>query len=162
MYPDIFKVAAVRPIPEISGATQPDDFRPISLVSNLPKVNEKVVQSQLVQHLQNNNLLSSRQSGFRPGHSCETLLMKVTEVWKEAIDQRKIIAAAFLDFRKAFDSVNHKKLLQTLNTVGAYGNTLKWFHSYLCDHSYLCGNTWTLVDRSQPVVPSNLEFHKVL
>ena len=59
-YPDVFKMAAVTPIPKIAAATLSDHFRPISLIANLSKVFERIVQSQLVSHLKTNSLLSSR------------------------------------------------------------------------------------------------------
>ncbi|GAU93757.1 hypothetical protein RvY_05648 [Ramazzottius varieornatus] len=71
------------------------------------------------------HLLSPRQSGFRDGHSCKTLLLKATGSWKKAIAQEKYVAAAFLDFREAFGSVSHKKLLTALNKVGVCGTALQ-------------------------------------
>ena len=134
-YPDIFKIAAVTPIPKQAAASHPDHFRPISLIANLSKLFEKIVQKQLVKYLKTNDILSSRQSGFRDGHSCETLLVKVTEEWKRAMDKSKVIAAAFLDFKKAFDSVCHNKLLAVLHEIGINGANLKWFFSYLKDRA---------------------------
>ena len=92
-YPTIFKSASVTPIPKINRPTSVDDFRPISLVCNLSKVFERVVQQQLVGFIKDNSILSDRQSGFRKGHSCETLLLKVTERWKRAIDTGNVIGA---------------------------------------------------------------------
>ena len=134
-YPDVFKIAAVTPIPKQKAASNADHFRPISLISNLSKVFEKIVQSQLVTFLKTNELLSSRQSGFRNGHSCETLLLKITEEWKKTVDKGKITVAAFLDFKKAFDSVCHNKLIKALHKIGVCGQNLMWFFSYLKDWS---------------------------
>ena len=94
-----------------------------------------MVQSQLVTFLKTNELLSSRQSGFRNGHSCETLLLKITEEWKKTVDKGKITVAAFLDFKKAFDSVCHNKLIKALHKIGVCGQNLMWFFSYLKDRS---------------------------
>ena len=134
-YPDIFKIAAITPIPKQAAASHPDHFRPISLIANLSKLFEKIVQKQLVQYLKTNNILSSRQSGFRDGHSCETLLLKVTEEWKRAMDKSKVVAAAFLDLKKAFDSVCHNKLINVLDKIGVYEASLRWFYSYLKDRA---------------------------
>ena len=85
-----------------------------SLISNLSKVFERIVQHQLVQHLKSQKILSNRQSGFRNGHSYETLLFKVAESWKKGIGEGKVVAVAFLDLKKAFYSMHHQNLLSIL------------------------------------------------
>ena len=114
VFPDIFKHAVVIPIAKSSNAKSADDFRPISLINNLAKVFERIIQKQLNRHLKKEKLLSSCQSGFRNGHSCETLLLKVTESWKKSIDEKNVIAVAFLNLKKAFDGVHHGMLLEKL------------------------------------------------
>ena len=124
-------MAVVTPIPKSTDASTAEQFRPISLTSNLSKVFEKAVQWQLVDHLKQHGVLSTKQSGFRAGHSCESLLLKVVENWKNAIDESKFTAVAFLDLHKAFDSVRHDILLCKLRDVGCETEPLKWFFSYL-------------------------------
>ncbi|OWA51151.1 putative RNA-directed DNA polymerase from transposon BS [Hypsibius exemplaris] len=86
---------------------------------------------QLVFYLKRNNVLSSQQYAFRNGHSSESPLLKVTEKWKSAMDTGYVIAAPFLDLKKAFDSVHHGKLLNALTQMGVLGKEHRWFHSYL-------------------------------
>jgi hypothetical protein len=135
VFPAIFKFAHVIPIPKSSDATTPDDFRPVSTLHIISKVFEKVAQLQLLEHLQRYSLLSSRQSGFRPGYSCESLLLKLTEKWKNTMDEGKVTAVAFLDLSKAFDSVCHHQLLEKLQLIGADATSMRWFQSYLTGRS---------------------------
>ena len=79
----------VVPIVKSSKAEVADDFRPISLINNLAKVFERIVQKQLNRHLKKEKLQSSSQSGFRNRPLCETLLLKVTESWKNSINEKK-------------------------------------------------------------------------
>ena len=68
-----------------------------------------------VKHVfRDNNLVSNRQWAYRPGHSSEYLMINLTETWRTVIDLGKFVAVAFIDFRKAFDSVPHVKLIMKL------------------------------------------------
>jgi len=95
----------------------------------LSKVLDRVVHDQLVSYLLKFNLLSDRQSGFRPQHSTQDVLVHVTDCWRRAIDESKYTAAAFLDVSKALDCVNHDVLLSKLACY--VDNSLVWFASYL-------------------------------
>ena len=59
-------------------------------------------------------LIHESQSGFRPKHSCQTALIKLIDQWKECIDKGDIVGTLFIDFRKAFDVVDHNILLRKL------------------------------------------------
>ena len=93
----------------------------------LSKILEQVVHDQLVSYLLKFNLLSDRQSGFRPQHSTQDVLMYVTDCWRKAIDESKFTAAAFLDVSKAFDCVNYDILLSKLACYGVLDDSLVWF-----------------------------------
>ncbi|OQV15714.1 hypothetical protein BV898_10105 [Hypsibius exemplaris] len=108
VYPDIFKIAHIIPISKSTDASKPDDFRPIALINNAFKVFEKVVQSRLLEHLQR---------------------------WKRTMDNGGVTAVAFLNLRKAIDSVCHTTLLHKLQAVGVDHTDLAWFHSCLTDRS---------------------------
>ena len=73
------------------------------------------------------------QSGFRPHHSTESLLIKMTDDGLEAMDQCLYTSAIFLDLRKAFDVVNHDVLIAKLQIYGCSPSSLLWFKSYLTD-----------------------------
>ncbi|MCP6146163.1 reverse transcriptase domain-containing protein, partial [Klebsiella pneumoniae] len=71
-----------------------------------------------------NNLLCDNQSGFRPKHSCFTSLTKLTEDWQNSINNKEIVEAVLIDFRKAFDLIDHQLLLRKLQIYGIYGKEL--------------------------------------
>ena len=71
------------------------------------------------------------QSGFRAKHSCKTALIKLIDKWMECIDKGDIVGTLFLDFRKAFDLVDHKILMDKLSLYHFSPSALRWFDSYL-------------------------------
>ena len=75
-------------------------------------------------YLRSYNLIVSTQSGFRPHHSTESILIKMTDDWLAAMDQGFYTGAIFLDPRKAFDVVNHDLLIAKLQTYGCSSSTL--------------------------------------
>ena len=107
------------------------NFRPISLLSIPGKILEDIISNSIDNHIEAQNLLSDNQWGFRKNHSTEGLLLHLTDTWKWALDNNLKVGVLFIDFRKAFDSVNHTILLQKLKAVGISGNLLSWMGSYL-------------------------------
>ena len=108
------------------------NFRPISNLKFLSKVIEKVAAGQLLEHLANNNLEEPFQSAYKRFHSAETSLLKVQNDILVAIDNRKCVVLLLLDMSAAFDTVDHKLLLQRMfKRFGIDGQVLKWFQSYL-------------------------------
>ena len=82
-------------------------------------------------HLNNNNLLSDCQYGFRQNRGCILQLLKVVDEWSKDIDENKQVDFIYLDFRKAFDTVPHKRLLKKLESFGITGIVLKWLQDFL-------------------------------
>ncbi|GFR11049.1 RNA-directed DNA polymerase from mobile element jockey [Trichonephila clavata] len=91
--------------------TDPQSYRPISLLPVLSKIAEKIILARLNVHLDKNNILIPEQHGFRPRHSTTHQLLRVVEFIKEANDRNQCTAAVFLDIQKAFDRVWHTGLL---------------------------------------------------
>ena len=98
-------------------------------------------------YLRSFNLIVSTQSGFRPhNHSTESILIKMTDDWLEAMDQGLLTGAIFLDSRKAFDVVNHDLLVAKLQMYGCSSSALLWFKSSLSDRRQCVNIAGTLSD----------------
>lgn len=110
----------------------PENYRPISLTSVLSKILEHIVLSGISNFLEKNNILTPRQHGFRPGHSCTTQLINVVDDLAKAVDDGHRTDVAIFDFSKAFDSVPHRRLLYKLQCYGIRGPILRWISSFLC------------------------------
>ena len=82
-------------------------------------------------------LLHESQSGFRHKHSCQTALIKLIDSWMECIDSGDMVGALFIDFRKAFDLVDHTLLMKKLSIYKFSPSTLQWFNSYLSNRQQI-------------------------
>ena len=129
--PDDWKVANVTPIYKKGDRTDPANYRPVSLTSQVCKVMESLVRAKIIQHLDENNLISEAQHGFREGRSCLTNLLETLEAWTKIIDDGDGIDVAYLDFRKAFDLVSHKHLIHKLTKYGISGQIIEWVKNFL-------------------------------
>ena len=98
-----------------SNASDPNNYRPISILPVVGKIIEKVIFKQLYEYLTHKNLLAGSRNGFRPVHSSLTALLETTNSWYLNIDDSLIIKGVlFLDREKVFDTVNHNILLKNL------------------------------------------------
>ena len=93
----------------------------------ISKMLEKHVHDSLMTYFTSHKLLHSTQSGFRPNHSCETALLQMINKFLEAINNSQIIGMVMVDFRKAFDLVDHTLLLIKLRHYKLSGKTINWF-----------------------------------
>ena len=113
VYPDQLKVAKVIPIYKNKGDMLIlSNFRPISLLSNINKIFEKLVHSRLYSFLNLHNYIYEFQFGFRSNHSTNYALLSLTESIRNALDGSNFACGIFLDFQKAFDTVDHNILLK--------------------------------------------------
>ena len=131
IFPDIWKDALVCPIPKGGNSASVSNYRPVSLLSCLEKVPERVVFKHLFNHFRDNGILSPLQSGFIPGDSTTNQLTFLYNSFCQALDSGKEVRVVFCDVSKAFDRVWHKGLLCKLRAAGVSGNLLSWFSSYL-------------------------------
>lgn len=132
-FPDKWKCAKVTPIPKKPNNIEPSNFRPISVLPVLSKIIEKHVHTHLYDFLTKYNLLSDRQFGFRPKHSCQTALTLMIEEWLQELQDGNTVGTLMIDFTKAFDLVDHNILLTKLELYKCNKNTVNWFRSYLKD-----------------------------
>ncbi len=118
------------------------NYRPISNLPFLSKTLENVASSQLYSFLEKNDICEDFQSGFRPSHSTETALIRVTHDLLSSSDRGCISLLVLLDLSAVFDTIDHNILLNRLeNSVGISGSALAWFKSYLSDrHQFIAVN----------------------
>lgn len=113
------------------------NYRPVSNLTAVSKLLERVVLNQLNEHLSSNDLHCPVQSGYRPHHSCETLLVRMTDDINKEIQSGNVVLVVLLDLSAAFDTIDHEILLEKLLTdYGIKGEALSWIKSYLEDRSF--------------------------
>ena len=130
-YPSTWKIANVIAILKKGDSSLPSNYRPISLISCVGKVMERVVYKHVYNHLQRNKLIYEYQSGFLPKNSTVHQLLEIYNSILNSLEKREISCFVFCDFSKAFDKVWHKGLLYKMNSYGIEGNLHSWFCNYL-------------------------------
>ena len=149
-FPDELKLAKVTPIFKKGDKSNPENYRPISILPTLSKIFERHVASQIHEFLLSRHLLYKEQSGFRKFHSCQTALTKLTDSWLKEMDNGNITGVTLLDFRKAFDLVNHDILLEKLHLYNFDQQAITWVKSYL--HNRLqCVNIGSVRSSNMPI-----------
>lgn len=135
IFPNCFKKALVMPVFKGGDRSSVNNYRPISMLTTLSKIFEKVLNKRLVSYLETQKLLSPNQYGFRKGKSTEDAAFDLTETITRSLDQRLKCVGIFLDLSKAFDTVSIPILLDKLDKVGIRGITLDIFKDYLSNRS---------------------------
>ena len=119
-------------------ASDLNNYRPISVISVIAKVFERIVCDQLYNFLSDEDIISTHQSGFRSSHSTLTVLLEASDNWTFNIDRGNVNAVVFLDLKKAFDTVDHDILLSKMNLYGIQGIALDCFRSYFTNGTQRC------------------------
>ncbi len=135
VFPRDWKSAAVTPLFKGGDNSDLNCYRPISILLCLSKILEKLVNKQLLHHLETYNVLNQFQTGFRSGYNYISTSLKVLNDIICAIDNKEYCVAAFVDLSKAFDSVDHEILLDRLRGTGLYESCLAWFKIYCSSRS---------------------------
>ncbi|CAL4141793.1 unnamed protein product, partial [Meganyctiphanes norvegica] len=133
--PDLWKTAYVTPIYKKGIKSDPLNYRPISLTSVPCKIFEKILRNRIIEHLEAHNILSIHQHGFRSNRSCLTQLLEYFLEVHDILDEHDPVDAIYLDCKKAFDTVPHRRLLAKLQAYGITGKVLKWIECFLSDRS---------------------------
>ena len=137
IFPDYLKTAKVTPIYKKGPREDPGNYRPISVLPIIAKIFEKIVNKRVVEFLDSNAILYKHQYGFRKKYSTKLSVINLINALVKSIDEGKHTLGIFVDFKKAFDTINHKILLSKLSFYGIRGKALQWFGSYLSNRSQI-------------------------
>ena len=130
-FPCEWKKANVVPIHKKNDKTCVNNYRPVSLLPVCGKIFERILYDALYDFLETNNLISSKQSGFKPGDSCTNQLLSITHEILSAFDKGLDVRGVFLDISKAFDKVWHAGLIYKLKRNGIKNNMLEIISDFL-------------------------------
>ena len=130
-YPEKFKLAKIVPIFKSGDVEDPNNYRPISLLSNFNRIFEKLVYTRMISFINTHNLLYNAQYGFRKSHSTQHAILDIVNSIQSNMDKGHFSCGIFIDLKKAFDTVNHDVLLNKLQHYGFRGTISDWFSSYL-------------------------------
>ena len=138
IFPEDLKTAIMSPIYKSGSKTECCNYRPISVLSTVAKILEKLISVQLYEYLEKDAILASNQFGFRKKISTETAMLNVTNKWLINMDRGFLNGVIFLDLKKGFDCVDHEILLKKLALYGCNELSLQWFRSYLTNRTQMC------------------------
>lgn len=130
-FPDILKTGIIRPLHKSGSKLLIENYRPISLLSNIAKILERIIKTRIVKFFNKYEIISERQYGFREGKSTEDAIHKLTSFVYESLDKKIPMLSIFVDLSKAFDTVCHNRLLEKLEMYGLRGKSYKIIQSYL-------------------------------
>ena len=131
IHPEKLKIVHVKPLFKKGSKLLMCNYRPISLLSNLNRIFEQVMFTRVYEFLENSKSFYSLQFGFRKKHSTTHAIIDIIEKINQSLDKKQIVCGVFVDFQKAFDTVNHDILLKKLSHLGIKGSINEWFNSYL-------------------------------
>lgn len=131
IFPKLLKKSVVTPVFKAGDKNCVDNYRPISVLSGLSKILEKLINNRLIKYLEDNKLLSNNQFGFRPKRSTAQAVHKLTNYISTNLDNGMHTIGIFLDLAKAFDTISNSLLLHKLETIGIRGTQLLLFSDYL-------------------------------
>lgn len=134
-FPSFWKTSFITPILKSGDNAQVTNYRPVSILSVIPKIFEGFVCDYLTSHLRSQ--LIDQQFGFMVGRSTELNILLFVESLSESLEEGSQVHALYTDFSKAFDRVNHKVLLHKLKNAGVNGPLLAWLETYLVDRTQI-------------------------
>lgn len=133
IFPNIWKKANIIPVYKSGDKHNVENYRPISILSTLSKVFESLIHSKIYPSIQ--SIIIPEQHGFVKRRSTATNLTVFTNDLFESMDRRLQVHAVYTDFKKAFDKIDHKLLLDKIAFNGIRGNLLRWFISYVTNRT---------------------------
>ena len=130
-FPKSWKLAKVIPLLKKGDPLNPQNYRPVALLSVLSKVLERVIFMQVVKYMDKNSLFHPSHHGSRAGHSTSTALIEMYDSWVESVEKGSMAGVMMIDLSAAFDLVDHPLLLQKLQLLGFDQHSRMWMWSYL-------------------------------
>ena len=131
IFPDVFKVSQVKPIPKTAAPKELGDFRPISLLNIFANIFKKILKDKIMEFIDNNNISLSYQYGFRANNSTELAVTTIYDEFLENLNRKLYTCAIFLDIKKALDTIDHQILFKKLFHYGFRGKIWNILKSYL-------------------------------
>jgi hypothetical protein len=129
--PDDWKHAFVMPLFKQGVASDPNNYKPISLISSCCRVMERIINKELIDYLLKNSLITKQQHGFIKSRSACGNLLECLQDWTVNFENKRVTDVICVDFKKAFDRVSHSKLLTKLSSYGLSGDLFGWINSFL-------------------------------
>ena len=127
-FPTELKTAQVIPVYKKKDPLDKANYRPVSILPALSKIFERILADQMMEFF--NDIFSPSLSAFRKGISCQSILLKMMEDWRKALDDRKYVGAVLMDLSKAFDCMPHNLLLAKLQAYGLSNEAITLMRSY--------------------------------
>ena len=136
-FPDAWAVGSVTPIPKEGDSLDPGNWRPITVLPLPSKLLERAVHYQIISHLDTNGYLSTHQHGFRAGKSTSTAILDLTRLLTDSYNKGRHTSCVFVDYKKAFETLDHDILLGKLVQLDFGRSAVKWMQSYLGNRRHI-------------------------
>ena len=134
-FPDSWKTATVTPIPKSGDLTLVGNWRPISIIPLIGKLMERLCNNILINYLELNNIFCDEQYGFRKHRSTGQSIFNYVKFITENMNSNKVVGSIYIDFARAFDSINHVRLIDKLTDIGIPWKLLYWIEYYLSNRN---------------------------
>lgn len=162
--PDSLKVAIVKPIYKKGDHMEYSNYRPIAILPGIEQIEERCIANVLHDYLLNHKIINIHQFGFQKHKSTSDLLSIFSDFINSKLNDNKHVLGLFIDFSKAFDTLNHSKLILALESIGIRGHLLRWFENYLENRKILVrvGNVSSIRQHIKSGVPQGSILGPVL
>ncbi|KAL1446982.1 hypothetical protein WDU94_015660, partial [Cyamophila willieti] len=128
--PADLKISNITPVYKKGKKDQFENYRPIAEQSIIMKILEKHILKQMTKYIETNKILHTNQHGFREKRNTNTLLTEFTEEINDALNENKCCLTLSLDLKKAYETIDHKKLIDVIQRIGTTQETVKFFEEY--------------------------------